>query len=214
MSEKETLIFDLGGVLIDWDPRYLYRKIFSDRDQMEFFLDQICTPSWNAQMDKGYPFHKAVAELSEEHPQYSAEIHAFFDRWEEMIEGSFPESVKVLEEVREAGYPLAALSNWSGETLPRVAHQFAFLTWFDPLMVSGEVEMVKPDAEIFHHLLNELGRNPGDCLFIDDSIANIQTAQELGFQTIHFSSAGQLRTELHALGILKNGSGQTKTRHM
>ena len=207
MNEKPTIIFDLGGVLIDWDPRYLYRKIIPDQDQMEFFLEHICNSSWNAQMDRGYPFKTAVAELSAEHPGYSEEIRAFYDRWEEMISGSFPGTVRILEEVKEAGYPLAALSNWSGETLPRVAHQFTFLKWFDPLVVSGDVKMVKPDADIFLYLLGKLGRDPGDCLFIDDSIANIQTARDLGFQSIHFSSADQLRAQLEKLGILRNGSG-------
>jgi 2-haloacid dehalogenase len=207
MPLKPTIIFDLGGVLIDWDPRYLYRKIFPEQDQMEFFLEHICSPSWNAQMDRGYPFQDAVAELSREHPQYSGEIRAFYDRWEEMISGPFPGTVGILEEVRAAGYPLAALSNWSGETLPRVAHQFEFLEWFDPLVVSGDVKMVKPEAEIFHFLLGELQRQPEDCLFIDDSIANIQTARDLGFQTVHFSSADLLRAHLESLGILKNGSG-------
>ena len=207
MTAKPTIIFDLGGVLIDWNPRYLYKKICSDQDQMEYFLSEICSPAWNAQMDRGYPFEKAVAELSEQHPQYSAQIHAFNDRWEEMISGSFPGTVKILEDVKKGGYPLAALSNWSGETLPRVADRFAFLKWFDPLVVSGDVKMVKPDADIFRYTLGELGRDPQDCLFIDDSSANIQTAQELGFQTIHFSSPDQLRAQLETLGILKNGPG-------
>ena len=205
MKEKPTIIFDLGGVLIDWDPRYLYRKIFADQDQMEFFLAEICSPAWNAQMDRGYPFRKAVGELSEEHPQYSGEIQAFYERWEEMVSGSFPETVKVLEEVREAGYPLAALSNWSGETLPRVAHQFEFLEWFDPLVVSGDVKMVKPDAEIFYLTLEMIGREAGDCLYIDDSLDNVQIAQKIGFPCIHYSSADQLRKRLEELGILEDG---------
>jgi 2-haloacid dehalogenase len=206
LAAKPTIIFDLGGVLIDWDPRYLYQKIFSDRDQMEYFLEHICSPSWNAQMDRGYPFESAVAELSGLHPQYTEEIRAFNDRWEEMVIGPIPGSVKILEEVKEAEYPLAALSNWSGETFPLVAHQFDFLKWFDPLVVSGEVNMIKPDAEIFQYLLGELGRDAGDCIFIDDSIANIRAARALGFVTIHFSSADQLRGQLESLEILRNGS--------
>jgi 2-haloacid dehalogenase len=201
---KKTIIFDLGGVLVDWNPRYLYRKIFKDQGEMEFFLSQICSPDWNAQMDRGYPFKTAIGELTDQHPEYALHIQAFFWRWEEMILGSFPETVKILEEIKAAGYPLAGLSNWSGETLPRVAHRFEFLAWLDPLVVSGEVEMVKPDPEIFQYLLKTIQRDPEECIFIDDSEINIQTAEELGFECIHYISPIQLRSRLGELEILLN----------
>ena len=201
---KKTIIFDLGGVLVDWNPRHLYRKIFKDQEEMEFFLSQVCTPDWNAQMDRGYPFKTAIGELTDQHPEYTLQIQAFFERWEEMVVGSFPETVKILEEIKGAGYPLAGLSNWSGETLPRVAHHFEFLAWLDPLVVSGEVEMVKPDPEIFQYLLKTIQRDPEECIFIDDSEINIQTAEELGFECIHYISPIQLRSRLEELEILLN----------
>jgi 2-haloacid dehalogenase len=199
---KKTIIFDLGGVLIDWNPQHLFRKIFPDQEEMDFFLREVCSLEWNAQIDRGYPFKVAIAELTAEHPEYTDQINAYFDRWDEMISGSFPETVKILKEIKDAGYPLVGLSNWSGETLPRVAHQFEFLNWFDPLVLSGEVEMVKPDPDIYHYLLKEINREPGECIFIDDSEVNIQTAEKLGFEGIHFSSPQQLRDRLNQLGIL------------
>jgi 2-haloacid dehalogenase len=199
---KKTIIFDLGGVLVDWNPQHLFRKIFPDQEEMDFFLREVCSLEWNAQIDRGYPFKVAIAELTAEHPEYTDQINAYFDRWDEMISGSFPETVKILKEIKDAGYPLVGLSNWSGETLPRVAHQFEFLNWFDPLVLSGEVEMVKPDPDIYHYLLKEINREPGECIFIDDSEVNIQTAEKLGFEGIHFSSPQQLRDRLNQLGIL------------
>jgi len=199
---KKTIIFDLGGVLIDWNPQHLFRKIFPDQEEMDFFLRAVCSLEWNAQIDRGYPFKMAIAELTAEHPEYTDQINAYFDRWDEMILGSFPETVKILKEIKDAGYPLVGLSNWSGETLPRVAHKFEFLNWFDPLVLSGEVEMVKPDPDIYHYLLKEINREPGECVFIDDSEVNIQTAEKLGFEGIHFSSPHQLRDRLDQLGIL------------
>ncbi|MGB2962460.1 MAG: HAD family phosphatase [Anaerolineales bacterium] len=201
---KKTIIFDLGGVLIDWNPRHLYRKIFADQGEMEFFLSQVCTPDWNAQMDRGYPFKTAVGELTDQHPKYTLQIQAFFGRWEEMILGSFPETVKILGVVKAAGYPVAGLTNWSGETFPRVAHRFEFLGWFDPLIVSGKIGMVKPDPEIYHYLLKMIQRVPEKCIFIDDNEINIQTAEELGFECIHFFSPIQLRSRLEELEILIN----------
>jgi 2-haloacid dehalogenase len=201
---KKTIIFDLGGVLVDWNPQHLFRKIFPDQEEMDFFLREVCSLEWNAQIDRGYPFKVAIAELTAEHPEYTDQINAYFDRWDEMISGSFPETVKILKEIKDAGYPLVGLSNWSGETLPRVAHQFEFLNWFDPLVLSGEVKMVKPDPDIYHYLLKEINREPGECIFIDDSEVNIQTAEKLGFEGIHFSSPQQLRDRLDQLGILQN----------
>jgi len=199
---KKTIIFDLGGVLVDWNPQHLFRKIFPDQEEMDFFLRAVCSLEWNAQIDRGYPIKVAIAELTTEHPEYTDQINAYFDRWDEMISGSFPETVKILKEIKDAGYPLVGLSNWSGETLPRIAHQFEFLNWFDPLVLSGEVEMVKPDPDIYHYLLKEINREPGECIFIDDSEVNIQTAEKLGFEGIHFSSPQQLRDRLDQLGIL------------
>lgn len=204
MPNVKTLVFDLGKVLIDWDPRYLYRKLIPDESEMDFFLAEICSPEWNAQMDRGKSFQEAVDELAVVYPKYSKQIQAYYSRWEEMILGPIQGTVKILERLREAGYPLAALSNWSAETYPKVANRFALLKLFDPLVISGEVGLIKPDPEIYNYLLKKINREAKDCIFIDDSESNIRTAEEMGFISIHFSSPEELGRNLEELGVLKN----------
>jgi len=193
---KKTIVFDLGGVLIDWNPSHLYEKIFSDQDEMEYFLKEICSLDWNSQMDVDKSFLDAIDELIPKFPQYEDQIRAYYLRWEEMIRGDIPGTVEVLREMKEAGYPLAALSNWSSETFPRIKDQYDFLSWFSPLMISGYIGYKKPDPEPFQILLHELGRDAGDCLFIDDMEDNIQEARRQGFEVIHFTSPEKLRQEL------------------
>ena len=199
---KKTIVFDLGGVLIDWDPRYLYSNIFSDQDEMEFFLRAVCSPEWNVQMDGEKAFNDAINELIPHHPEYTDQIRAYFNRWEEMIAGDIPETVKILAELKDAAYPLAALSNWSSETFPIVNARFEFLDWFEPLIISGRVGLVKPDPDIFHLILCSIDRDPDQCIYIDDMEHNIQTAADIGFDAIHYSSPQQLREDLLSRGIL------------
>ncbi len=193
---KKTIVFDLGGVLIDWNPSHLYEKIFSDQDEMEYFLKEICSLDWNSQMDVDKSFLDAIDELIPKFPQYEDQIRAYYLRWEEMIRGDIPGTVEVLREMKEAGYPLAALSNWSSETFPRIKDQYDFLSWFSPLMISGYIGYKKPDPEPFQILLHELGQDAGDCLFIDDMEDNIQEARRQGFEVIRFTSPEKLRQEL------------------
>jgi 2-haloacid dehalogenase len=202
---KKTIIFDLGGVLVDWNPQHLFRKIFPDQEEMDFFLRAVCSPEWNAQLDRGYPFKVAIAELTAEHPEYTDQINAYFDRWDEMISGSFPETVKILKKIKDDGYPLVALSNWSVETFPIALERFEFLSWFDPLIISGEIDLVKPAPEIYHYLLREISREAEECIFIDDSEANVLMAEELGFISIHFSSPEQLQVKLEEIGVVDYG---------
>lgn len=199
---KTTIVFDLGGVLIDWDPRHLYRKIFADQQEMEAFLRDVCSPAWNAQTDGETSFQDAIEELIPQFPAYASQIRAYFSRWEEMVAGIYPETVQILAELREAGYPLAALSNWSSETFPIVNARYEFLDWFSPLIISGQVGLIKPDPQIFSLLVCSLDRPAGECLYIDDLEENIQVAAQVGFQTILYSSPQQLRTELTSAGIL------------
>lgn len=199
----KTIVFDLGGVLLDWDPRHLYQKIFSDPSEMEYFLRDICSPAWNAQMDGGKSFLDAADELVLRYPEYETQIRAYFPRWEEMVKGEFPQTVEILRELRDAKFPLAALSNWSSETFPRVRDKYEFLSWFDPLVISGQIGYKKPDPEPFHILLRELDQDAGDCLFIDDMAENIQQAQRLGFDVIQYSTPEQLRGELVDRGLLE-----------
>jgi 2-haloacid dehalogenase len=200
---KPAIVFDLGAVLIDWDRRHLYKKMFNGRAaELNYFLDNVCTLAWNAEMDAGRPFTDAVAAKIAEFPQYEPYIAAYHSRWEEMIVGPINDTVKILSELIAAGYPTAALSNWSAETYPKVRAEFEFLDWFDEIVISGHIEVNKPDPAIYQTLLERIGRQPQDCIFIDDSPANIQAARQLGFRAIHFQSPAQLRQDLAKMGVL------------
>jgi 2-haloacid dehalogenase len=198
---KKTIIFDLGGVLIDWNPRYLYSQMFPDQDEMDFFLKAVCSLEWNAQMDGDKSFSDGISELIPLHPEYADQIQAYFSRWEEMVGGIFSDTVQILSELKDTGYPLAALSNWSSETFPIVNARYEFLDWFDPLIVSGQVGLVKPDPQIFDLLLCSVDRDPGDCIYIDDMEENCKAASEIGFSDILYTSSKQLRRELISQGI-------------
>lgn len=193
---KKTIVFDLGGVLLDWDRRYLYRKIFSDPKELDYFLEEVCSLDWNAQTDADKSFLDAIDELVPKFPQYEEQIRAYFERWEEMIGGEISGTVEVLRSLKKAAYPLAALSNWSSETFPRVKDRYEFLSWFSPLVISGYIGYKKPDPEPFQILLHELDLKAGDCVFIDDMEENIQEAERQGFEVIHFTSPEKLREEL------------------
>jgi len=201
---KKTIVFDLGGVLIEWDRRALFKKLFNDGNELDYFLTEVCSLDWNSQIDLGMPFEKAVQERILEFPNYAPQIQAYIERWEEMIPGSIPGAVKILKELKEAGYPLAVLSNWSAETFPKVWDRFEFLGWFNPIVISGEVGLIKPGSEIFKYLLNEINIDAANCIFIDDSLPNIQMAEELGFEAIFYSYPKELRTRLEQLNILTN----------
>jgi 2-haloacid dehalogenase len=197
----DAVVFDLGGVLIDWDPRRLYRKLLADEAAVEDFLATICTPEWNAEQDRGRPFADGVAELVERHPAHAAAITAYHERWTEMLGGEIPGTVAVLTELRAARVPLYALSNWSAETFRLTRERFAFLDWFDGLVVSGEEGVAKPDRRIFELLLERFGLMPAATLFVDDSAANVAAARGLGLDAVQFRDAGGLRRELAARGL-------------
>ena len=198
-----AIIFDLGGVLIDWNPRYLYRKLFAgDERAMEKFLAEICTPQWNEEQDAGRPFAEAVSALVNRHPEHGDLIRAFWDRWPEMIAGAIEPAVAVMAELKAAGYPLYALSNWSAETFRLTRPLFAFFDWFEEIIISGEVRLIKPDPRVYGLLLEKIGRPARDCFFIDDSVTNVAAARELGFRTILFQSPEQLRAELSRMRLL------------
>lgn len=199
-----AIVFDLGGVLIDWNPRHLYQKLFDNAPEpMERFLSDICSQEWNVQQDAGRPFAEGIAELVARHPDFEQLIRAYDTRWEEMIAGAIQPSVDILADLKQANHPLYALSNWSAEKFANMRNRFPFLSWFEIIVISGEVKAAKPDPRIFSFLLEKSGRTARECLFIDDSIINIAAAQKLGFKTIHFLSPEQLRAELLQMGILK-----------
>jgi 2-haloacid dehalogenase len=203
-NSKQAVVFDLGGVLIDWNPRHLYRKMFDgDEEAMERFLSEICTSEWNARQDEGRPFAEATEELVTRHPEQAEFIRAFFDRWPEMIGGAIEQTVGILDELKGTGYKIYALSNWSAETFPHARKRFGFLDWFDFIVISGEIGLVKPSQEIFEVLLEKIGRRAEECVFIDDSPTNVIAARTLGFNAIHFCSPRQLRDELIFREILQ-----------
>jgi 2-haloacid dehalogenase len=198
----KAVVFDLGGVLIDWDPRHLYRRLLADEAAVEEFLATVCTPEWNAELDRGRPFAEGVAELVERHPEHAAAIAAYHERWPEMVAGDIPGTVEVLAELRAAGVPLYALTNWSAETFAITRGRFEFLEWFDGLLVSGEERVTKPDPAIFQLLLDRFGLDPTATVFVDDSEANVAAARRLGFDAIGFTGHEELRRELVARRLL------------
>ena len=188
-----AIVFDLGGVLIDWNPRYLFRKLFNgDEERVEQFLAEVCPQSWNVQMDRGYPFKKAIEERCQLFPDQAQYLHAYWERWDETISGAIPGTVEILAELRDAGYPLYVLSNWSAESYARVRAQFPFLDWFDDLVISGQIGLLKPNRDIFDYLLEKVGLPAEECLFIDDRAENTEAAQQFGFQTVLFTSPEEL----------------------
>jgi 2-haloacid dehalogenase len=198
----KAVVFDLGGVLIDWDPRYLYRKLLDDEAAVEEFLATVCTPEWNAEQDRGRPFAEGVAELVERHPVHAVAITAYHERWPEMLGGAVDDTVEVLAELRAAGVPVYALTNWSAETFGVARERFEFLEWFDGVLVSGEERMIKPDPAIFRLLLDRFGLDPGATFYVDDSEPNVEAAGRLGFDAVRFRTPARLRRDLEARRLL------------
>jgi len=199
----QAVVFDFGGVLIDWDPRYLYRKLFIDDPQgMERFLKEIDFFDWNLQQDAGRSFAEAVEEHCRLYPEYCELIRAYDTRWEESLGGLIQPSIEILQALKETSLELYGLSNWSTEKFQLVRCQYEFLKWFKAIVISGQVKIVKPDLRIFELMLKKIGRPASECLLVDDSAANIVAARRLGFKTIHFQSPEQLKTELVEMGLL------------
>jgi 2-haloacid dehalogenase len=203
MQTTNTIIFDLGAVLIDWNPRHLYRKIFKDEEKMEWFLTNICTPDWNEEQDGGRSFEAATQLLISNYPEYENEILAFWKRWEEMLSGPIPGTVEIFKELRESGnYKILALTNWSAETFPIAQTKYDFLHQFDGIVMSGAEKTRKPFPDFYQILLNRYQVIPNQSLFIDDNLRNIQAALSLGIPSIHFESPESLRSELLSRRIL------------
>ena len=202
MSLITSVVFDLGNVLIDWDPRYLYRKLIPTETEVEWFLENICDEKWNAKHDAGYPFSDGIAEQSKKFPQYSELIRAWFSRWEEMLGDPLEEVVEVLSALKSSGISLYILSNWSAETYPVAETRFDFLHWFDGKVISGETGMIKPDPNIYKLLMKTYGLTPAKTVFIDDKSVNVEAANALGIHGIHYKNASKLRNDLGKLKLL------------
>ena len=185
----KNIVFDFGGVLVDWNPRYLYHKYFSTEEEMEYFLAHICTGEWNMQQDAGRPFAEGVALLQAEHPEYAEAIALYDTRWSEMIGGAIQENVDWLRELKAQGYHIYGLTNWSAEKFPGVRAQYDFFGLMDGIVVSGEEHLVKPDIRIYQTLLDRYHLRADECLFIDDSLANIEGAKQAGLHVWHISTS-------------------------
>ena len=199
----QAIIFDFGNVLLEWNPRHVYRRYFpNDEAAMERFLQEVNFMDWNLQQDKGRPFAEGVAELSEQFPQYAELIQAYHDNWEHSIGHHIEGTIEIMRLLKQAGYRLYGLSNWSAETFPIAQKKYDFFGLLDDIVISGEVGAVKPEPEIYEILLERIGKPANQCLFIDDAQANIEAAQKMGFATIQFRSPEQLEQELRMLQLL------------
>lgn len=199
----DTVIFDIGGVLIDWNPRHLYRPLFADEAAMERFLTDICSPQWNEQQDAGREWDEAIALLCAQFPAQASLIHAYRERWEEMLGGPLDDTVAVLDALRVRGVRLFALTNWSHDTFAIARQCYAFLDWFKDIVVSGAEGMIKPDPAIFQLLLTRGGIDPARAVYIDDTARHVDAAKALGMRALLFRDAATLRRELSLLGLLE-----------
>lgn len=198
-----AVVFDLGGVLIDWNPRHLYRRLFNgDTAAMEHFLDNVCTPEWNHQQDLGRTWDEAVAERSARFPEHAAMIRLYAERWDEMVAGAIEPTVEILEALKAGGWPLYAITNFSAETFPRMVERFSFLQLFDGIIVSGVERVGKPDRAIYRILFERYRLEPDQCLFIDDAAVNVAGSEAAGMPAIHYRSPSQLASDLGARGVL------------
>jgi 2-haloacid dehalogenase len=198
----KAILFDFGNVLLEWNPRYVYRRFFQNEEEMEQFLHEVNFMDWNLQQDKGRSFAEGVAELSKEFPQYAELIQAYHDNWIHSIGNSLTGTIEIMKRLKKAGYQLYGLSNWSAETFPIARQKYDFFNLLDDIVISGEVGAVKPEPEIFEIILARSGKTASECLFIDDALPNVEAARELGFVTIHFQSPEQLESELKKLELL------------
>ena len=202
-ARRSIAVFDLGGVLVDWNPRYLYRKLFDgDEAAMERFLADVCNNDWNLQQDAGRPFAEACALLIERYPAQKHLIEAYRARWIEMLAGPIHGTVDILRELRDQGTPLYALTNWSAETFPLARERYDFLHWFLGMVVSGVEKLVKPDPRIYRLLIERHGIDPAASVYIDDDPVNARVATELGLHGIHFTGPDALRDDLERVGLL------------
>ena len=202
-NEIDAIIFDLGGVLIDWNPSYVFDKMFDDEEKKKHFFENICTSDWNEKQDAGRPLEEATQELVRKHPEWKEYIEAYYGRWTEMLGGPIHETVDILRELKEKGrYKIFALTNWSAELFPIALERYDFLHWFDARVVSGEEKTRKPFPEFYELILNRFHLTAEETLFIDDNVRNAKAAEQFGIKTIIFNSPAQLRDELIRMAIL------------
>lgn len=200
-SPLTTVVFDLGNVLIDWDPRRLYRTLISDQADLDHFLGNVASFDWHYQQDSGRDIHEATAELQASHPEHAELIGAFYERWYDMIGGSMPATVDILRELRDAGVRVLGLTNWPAGIFEPARERFPFLNWFEGIVVSGEEKLAKPDAAIFQLLLDRYAVDPSRAAYVDDTTGHVETARSLGMTAFRYTSAVQLRRDFASVGL-------------
>lgn len=196
----KNIVFDFGGVLIDWNPEYLFKDLFQDEQELSFFLNKVCNAEWNLKQDEGRSFLAGIVELSGKFPHYKDKIAIYHSHWLKMIGGEIEQNTALIKELRP-NYRLFGLTNWSSETFPLVYDKYAFFKDLEGIVVSGTERIVKPNCEIYNLLLSRYNVKPEQSLFIDDNDENIQTAKEMGFKVIHYTGTSNLRQELEGLGL-------------
>jgi 2-haloacid dehalogenase len=202
MAGERAVLFDLGNVLIDWNPRGFFRGVIRDEERLDYFLEHVCSSRWNWEIDAGKPFLEAVRERQAEKPEYAEYIGMWYERWNEMIPGALSGTVEILRELKDRETPLYALTNWSRETFPQTRARFDFLGWFRDIVVSGVEGLAKPDPAFYQLAARRCGLVPERTVFVDDLQVNIDGAKALGFDGIRFTGAAELRAELAARGLL------------
>jgi 2-haloacid dehalogenase len=200
--EVEAVVFDLGGVLLDWDPRYVYRQLFADPADMEEFLGSVCTSDWHRAHDLGADITQSCEQLALQYPEHRDMIMVWAERGEEMVAGQFDDTVELFSELKASGMPCYALSNMEPDAFAARRARFGFMRWFDAHVISGLEGVAKPDRRIFEILLHRHGLHPRATVFIDDQARNVDAARDLGLVALHFSSAARLRQDLQALGAV------------
>ena len=195
----KNIVFDFGGVLVDWNPHYLYDGYFGSREKADWFLANICTMDWNVQMDGGKSFAQGIAELSAVHPQWSREIQMYFDRWMDMMGEEIPHMRELIQDLKRRGYRIFGLTNWSAETFCQVRHRYGIFDLLEGMTVSGEEHVTKPDQAIYRRLLDRFSLVPGECLFIDDNAANVAGAIQAGMAAVRFTDPATLKEYLDTL---------------
>jgi 2-haloacid dehalogenase len=202
MTDIKAVIFDYGGVLIDWNPYYLYRKVLTNDTEIARLLQEIHFSEWNYSFDQGYPMALGIAEMCRKYPEHAEMIRLIDEHWLETLGATFDANIALIKEVKASGRPVYGLSNWSSEKFSLVRPCYPFFELFDDMVISGEVKIAKPDPRIFRLLLERNGLNAAECIYIDDSEDNYRAASQVGLQAIHYQSSGQLRRELQSRGVL------------
>jgi 2-haloacid dehalogenase len=197
----ENIIFDFGGVLVDWNPRYLYKDLFQDDNEMEYFLKNICSEEWNSEQDRGRSLSEGTVLLQNKFPEYYSMIQIFYDKWETMLKSDIPGTVLLLYKLK-AKYKVYGLTNWSAETIPVIYKRFSFFKEFDGIVVSGQEKMIKPDKQIYYLLLDRYNLKAENTIFIDDNINNVRIAEQIGLHGIHYENPSQLETRLSSLNLI------------